>query len=80
MALIGFVTIFSILRISITWLETKEIVQKVIEEKTTSIIEEITSTLDVTDEIMGERVQSSLTLLKKLKTMSCIQNKRIKLS
>ena len=64
LALAAFIVIFSILRIGLTWFETSNMVEKTVERQKTQAIKKITSVLDVTDDIISQRVQSSLKLLK----------------
>ncbi len=64
LALAAFIVIFSILRIGLTWFETSKMVEKTVERQKTQAIKKITSVLDVTDDIISQRVQSSLKLLK----------------
>lgn len=63
-ALAAFIVIFSILRIGLTWFETSKMVEQTVERQKTQAIKKITSVLDVTDDIISQRVQSSLKLLK----------------
>lgn len=59
-----FIVVFAIIRIGITWDETKRDVSSLVESQKRKEFQEITSILDVTNEIMSERVQLSLAFLK----------------
>ena len=64
LALAGFIVVFSLLRIGITWIDTNKNVYKMVEHQKSLALKKIEAILNVTDEVFSERVQSSLKILK----------------
>ncbi|MDA8621380.1 methyl-accepting chemotaxis protein [Psychrosphaera sp.] len=63
-ALVAFILVFLIIRTSVIWFETKSLVQAQVIKEKQLMTDKVSSLLNVTNEIMSERVLSSLSLLK----------------
>ncbi len=63
-ALVAFICVFLVIRTSVIWYETKQAVSNEVELQKSMMVDKVSSLLNVTNDIMSERVVSSLTLLK----------------
>ncbi|MDB2373091.1 methyl-accepting chemotaxis protein [Psychrosphaera haliotis] len=63
-ALVAFILVFLVIRTSVIWFETKRLVHDQVVKEQQLMIDKVSSLLNVTNEIMSERVISSLSLLK----------------